>query len=466
MLRKGALELMAQTVTDIAEALSDLAESLQSKRRPTGMLAERLKEHFGDDLGRLAIVGMTFSPHELPSVHLALEHHVKQQERQCELIGVSTSMHQPSLSDLLLDQRTSRRIDYMVEGPVQYNNVEIARGQTLLCVQRGLFLLQDKGRPFAILLNQDSEYLERVQLECMAADRQYIEQFFAEIKRLIVTMGIYKGQVFTFRNGRDGKGIYFQDVPTVRREQIILPDTVLERVERNTVRFSKYRDVMVAKGLHVSRGVLLHGAPGTGKSLLVAYLIGQMPGRTTILLNGSSLDCLSRACSLARQLQPSTIVIEDVDLIAEERSESSHNQVLIDLLNELDGLRGDADVLFLLTTNRPEVLEPALASRPGRVDQAIRIPLPDESCRKRLFELYSRGLTLQLKDEQRIIRKTKGTCAAFMKELLRKATLHALEDDSENAIEDRHVESALAELLDNDCGGAKNLLGFQPVASG
>ena len=62
------------------------------------------------------------------------------------------------------------------------------------------------------------------------------------------------------------------------------------------------------------------------------------------------------------------------------------------LLNEMDGLQEDADVLFILTTNRPDQLEPALASRPGRIDQAIEFPLPDESGRTKLVNLYSRGL--------------------------------------------------------------------------
>src|SRR5688572_12792394 len=63
------------------------------------------------------------------------------------------------------------------------------------------------------------------------------------------------------------------------------------------------------------------------------------------------------------------------------------NALLFELLNQMDGLAEDADVLFVLTTNRPDVLEPALAARPGRIDQAIEIPLPDAECRRRLLEL-------------------------------------------------------------------------------
>jgi ATP-dependent 26S proteasome regulatory subunit len=57
------------------------------------------------------------------------------------------------------------------------------------------------------------------------------------------------------------------------------------------------------------------------------------------------------------------------------------------LLNEMDGLREDADVMVILTTNRPDQLEPALASRPGRIDQAIEFPLPDEGGRAKLVRL-------------------------------------------------------------------------------
>jgi len=75
--------------------------------------------------------------------------------------------------------------------------------------------------------------------------------------------------------------------------------------------------------------------------------------------------------SLARFLQPSIMVIEDVDLIARERTHmhGPYEEALLNkLLNEMDGLREDAEVLFILTTNRPDQIEPALVSRPGRID--------------------------------------------------------------------------------------------------
>ena len=81
---------------------------------------------------------------------------------------------------------------------------------------------------------------------------------------------------------------------------------------------------------------------------------------------------------MARTLQPAMVVVEDVDLIAEERGKyPGQHPLLFQLLNEMDGLAEDADVVFVLTTNRADLLEPALAARPGRVDQAVELGLPD-----------------------------------------------------------------------------------------
>src|SRR5262249_33667826 len=92
-------------------------------------------------------------------------------------------------------------------------------------------------------------------------------------------------------------------------------------------------------------------------------------GYTVFLLSGRQYAYLRPTCQLARLLAPSLVILEDVDLIAIERQRNRHVQLLQHLMDEMDGLGPSIDALFLLTTNRPEVIEPALAARPGRVDQ-------------------------------------------------------------------------------------------------
>jgi hypothetical protein len=93
--------------------------------------------------------------------------------------------------------------------------------------------------------------------------------------------------------------------------------------------------------------------------------------------------------SLRKRLSVPFVVAHMVQLSAIPQS-SFDAVIFID--NEMDGLREDAVVLFILTTNRPDQLEPALVSRPGCIDQAIEVPLPDDEGRAKLVRLYARGL--------------------------------------------------------------------------
>src|SRR6185369_8831497 len=147
-----------------------------------------------------------------------------------------------------------------------------------------------------------------------------------------------------------------------------------------------------------------------------------------------ALHVIGPAAELARDLQPAVIVLEDVDLVAEDRSFGpGSNPVRFDLLDAMDGAAGDADLLFVLTTNRADLLEPALAARPGRVDVAVEIDLPDADARRRLLELYGRQVPLHVSDAdlEAVVERSDGVTASFLKELLRRAVLEALRDGDE-----------------------------------
>jgi ATP-dependent 26S proteasome regulatory subunit len=149
-------------------------------------------------------------------------------------------------------------------------------------------------------------------------------------------------------------------------------------------------------GQSTRKGILLYGPPGTGKTHTIRYLAASLPGHTTLIITAGQVGLLGAYMNLARLLQPAMVVIEDVDLIASDRGDlgSCEESLLNELLNEMDGLKEDADILFVLTTNRPEQLESALTGRPGRIDQAIEVPLPDEYGRRKLIHLYGKGLPL------------------------------------------------------------------------
>ena len=193
------------------------------------------------------------------------------------------------------------------------------------------------------------------------------------------------------------------------------------------------------------------------------YLIGKMGSYTRLILTGAGLHAIGSAAELARELAPAVIVLEDVDLVAEDRSFGpGSTPVLFELLNAMDGAAADADLLFVLTTNRADLLEPALAARPGRVDVAIEIDLPDADARRRLLALYGRTVSLHLSepDIDDVVARTEGVTASFLKELLRRSVLATLEDGTADAVVTAlHVSQALDDLLHTSQQLTRSLLG-------
>jgi cell division protease FtsH len=243
---------------------------------------------------------------------------------------------------------------------------------------------------------------------------------------------------------------------------VILPARTLELLERNVIRFVGLRSRLNGLGLATKKGLLFYGPPGTGKTHTIHYLAGSLPGHTTLLITAEQVGHLDEYMTLARLLQPSIVVIEDVDLIARDRAkmDSPCEEVLLNkLLNEMDGLRADAEILFVLTTNRPETLEAALASRPGRVDQAIEFPLPDDEGRTKLVRLYARGVEVPEEVVRATVKRTEGVSASFIKELMRRSAQFHLERSDSGEVGLGDVEAALDELLFSGGSLNRKLLG-------
>jgi hypothetical protein len=411
-------------------------------------------------------------------VQVALDAYLADRDRQADLVGVGgNSMRNMnfSLSDFMSQGGVMSRMFRLTEGPVDYVNFHLAEGRVLSCVQFGLYFVRNGDTPLVVFIAGPSEQRgprPKLRVEVVARRSEECQTFLAELTELMARLNVYRGQVISLSPGQFGPGpetlIAFHTLPTIAREDVILPNGVLERVERETIVFAEQAERLLAAGRSLKRGLLLYGLPGVGKTLTLMHLIGRMPGRTVILTTGLGLRLLEPVTQLARSLAPSMVVIEDIDLIAQERGQpfGSAGPLLFELLNEMDGLREDSDIIFALTTNRPDILEPALAARPGRIDLAVRLPLPDADGRRRLLHLYARGLELRDVDFDAIVARTEGATPAYIKELLRKAAVVAAAESSGGAqagvvVTGAHLETALAEL---DEGGqlAQRLLGLRP----
>jgi hypothetical protein len=337
-------------------------------------------------------------------------------------------------------------------------------GSTLACLRLGLLLVSDEQGRYVLMVNGPTEHEPSLELEVAGLEVQAAQAVQARLGELRHQLNVYRGQVLDVAATQGGGVILeFGEVPGTAREDVVLPESVLGRVERHALGVADHRDALLAAGQHLKRGLLLYGPPGTGKTHTTRYLVGRMTGYTRLILTGRALHAIGSAAELARELQPAVVVLEDVDLVAEDRSFGpGFSPVLFDLLDAMDGAASDADLLFVLTTNRADLLEPALAARPGRVDVAVEIDLPDAAARERLLELYGRSLPLRMADAEtrEVVERTEGVTASFLKELLRRAMLESLhEETDEPAVTAAHVSRALDDLLDSTQQLTRSLLG-------
>ena len=405
------------------KALSEWAE--RNAPVPEPVLRRRLREHLGVDPTTLEVLSEELSSYDHVNVQVAIDALAEEPGTDVEVIGLSLERgFRASLAEIAQQSAMYGALD---PGPVEYASIDVG-DRVISCIRAGLMLVAESEERLALMLSPGEE--SGLQLEAMATRRAFAEGWLERLRALMEERNVYRGKVVAFGGShpfREETPLTVRRLPEVPRERIVLPQGTLERIERHTAGFARHRDALRTARQHIKRGLLLHGSPGTGKTLTIMHLAGLMPERTVILLTGGALGAIGAACRLARSLEPAMVVLEDVDLVALERSHYVGNPLLFDLLNEMDGLDEDADLIFALTTNRPEALEPALASRPGRIDLAVELPLPDAEARRRLLDLYSEGMDVTVESWDEIVGSLDGTSPAFIRELLRQATLTAVE---------------------------------------
>ena len=446
----------------------------RADERPT--FARIVGAHLGVDTHDLPLVEERWAAYEHPNVQAAIDAWSAEDGRTVEVVGMTNYRHQGpfGLSDLI----GAADDEYTHHGPRPGNVSTVRRptgpdGESIVCLRAAVLLVTRGDERLALLYRGSDRESEMygVTVEVVASTPEAASRTTMELRELALEHNVFRGQVVSF--GRS----MFDDRESALRlharthldpDQLILPQETFDDVRRQVVGVARNRERLRSSGQHLKRGLLLYGPPGVGKTHTVRYLIGELTGTTVVELTGDTLGAIKEACSIARTLQPAMIVIEDVDLIAEERDHyGGSTPLLFTLLNEMDGLDEDADVVFLLTTNRADLLEPALAARPGRVDQAVHVDLPDGDARRRLVELYGRGLELDVSGLDGVIDRTDGVTASFLKELLRRAAVIAADDE---AGPDRvaavrvgagHLDRALDELLDTRNQMTRAALGFR-----
>lgn len=455
MLDDDDRDLMRAVSTYLARVNELAALEVRPTRTPLG---DAISDHLGADATTLPVVQEVVADHRLVDVDIALD------AFDGSLIGVTGGEQRMHNGMAELVGNGYMRFE---PGPVDYAERGTGPTSTRRVVTMGVRLLHFDGRPIAIVQRAAAPQYGRgtAVLEVMGEDSGTVSAFLARLRDLMTELSVLRGQVLSFvptEYGQDA-GATFVARPEVDAADVILPDGVLDEIVEHAIGIGQRSELLRASGQHLKRGVLLYGPPGTGKTLTVRHLLSTAAQSTVVLLAGPGIRFITAAAEVARTFQPSIVVLEDIDLVAMERH-SSPQPLLFEVLEALDGLDGDADVAFVMTTNRVEVLERALAERPGRVDLAVEVPLPARPERRRLYELYAHGLGFSAAVLDAAADATDGVTGSFAKELVRRAVLKAAAADEQVA--DAHLVAALDELMSARQMLTRRMLGAEPVDEG
>ncbi len=252
----------------------------------------------------------------------------------------------------------------------------------------------------------------------------------------------------------------FQTTPAERR--LTLSDVGGAREAqadlRDVIAYLRDPSRFEAMGAQCPRGVLLIGAPGTGKTLLARAVAGES-GRPVIVTSGSEFTEMyvgigaRRVRELAKQARakaPCIVFIDEFDSIGGRRGRPNRSgeeeTTLNQLLVEMDGLAGSAGVVWMAATNREDMLDPAVR-RPGRFDRVVEVGMPSAADRVDILKIHAakRPLAADV-DLERLAALTVGYSGADLANLLNEAAILAVQEESAE-IAQRHVEQARDKIL-------------------
>ena len=354
-----------------------------------------------------------------------------------------------------LAQRQIKEVDYgtfmdMTESQ-KIGQVEVQENQIL-------FTNKDNTKVYKTGIMNDPNLIYRLRESGAEFSSQIVEQMspflsflFSWIVPIFIFIGL--GQYLTkrmnkaggansmmFGMGRSNAKIYVKSSEGIRFEDVAGEDEAKENL-MEIVEYlhdpAKYKEV----GAQMPKGVLLVGPPGTGKTMLAKAVAGEsnvpffsISGSEFVeMFVGMGASKVRDLFSQAKEKAPCIVFIDEIDAIGKKRDgnlggNDEREQTLNQLLTEMDGFDGNAGVIILAATNRPEALDPAL-TRPGRFDRRVPVELPDLKGREDILKVHAKKIkTAEGVDFHKIARMASGASGAELANIVNEAALRAVRD--------------------------------------
>lgn len=321
--------------------------------------------------------------------------------------------------------------------------VKVSYDREVLAVVEGYCFFLFKSTPLVVHIYNDYWFNENpsaVTLYFNPPDQAMAELFFQGLKEYFYNRNFFKGQKLVFvKVGNEEGKLRFLDVEGWMGLKVILPEGQHQAIYENTLGWLRQAEGLRRTGLATKRGMILFGPPGTGKTLLFKSLCAQAERITCLFATGESFVSpgdIVHLYELARMLKPTMVFLEDLDFVGNERQPQGtfSNKLLGALLAELDGVKGNEEIVTLASTNFPEVIDKALADRPGRFDLKVEISFPEKEERKKMLCLFigrlRDGVRPEVSEEEvvSLAEATKGLSGAHLAEVVTHAASRCLFD--------------------------------------
>jgi cell division protease FtsH len=329
-----------------------------------------------------------------------------------------------------------------LETQATYGNLQLGDEGSKRFIQSGYRFYERDGERFTIILSMDDDGDQRIVFITREEGRGL--ELLDELEEDFYANGPLNGAFFDMSYN-------FMKRSEMVDELLAWNPSIRKQLRKDVLDFLRLMPILSERGLPNSRGIILSGAPGTGKTMYAKSLAAEAE-TTTILISAEMIQQrhdVKSVFKLARRLSPALIIIEDIDTAGTVSRKFTDHPILGEYLQAMDGMESNNGVVILATTNHTENIDPAISDRPGRFDRIIEVPLPDKNQRKEIIQNLMRNMPTKIhsgKAIDKIASKSKGLSGAWIREVVQTAMIEAISDER-CEIDVCDLESGLKDVL-------------------
>ena len=312
---------------------------------------------------------------------------------------------------------------YSFDNTATLTSLKISPVEEVIVPNSGTFVIEYKKLNLILQLNVLNCGVE---WDWYLKTAQDFSKFNKILKEAMKKYNQYNLQVF------DNKGIFLK-LPEATFEDIVLSEDIRVEVQANIVDYIDSQKVEIKRknGLPAKRGVIMEGAPGTGKTFLSRVLANTLNITFIVVTDLKYSDEIDHIFEFTKFFERVIVLFEDIDVYIGHREHNKNNDIISALLNKLDGFEANNHLITLCTTNDLNALDDALKDRPGRFDRILHFEAPDSKLKIEMLKNFCNGKDVNNIDFSKVIRETPEDCTgAYLKEVYITAVNEAIENDN------------------------------------